>query len=126
MKFNATVGVIAFGLTVSLAWKVTANNPTYFGDPVPNLTTAQLNKFDAGKDKLVEEGSEQGQVNDREMPTAPLSGLRMRKTLLDDARAADASAAILVHDGRSAKARQKFKSLSAKEVIGLLAFLSSL
>ena len=125
MKFNATVGVIAFGLTVSLAWKVTTNNPTFFGDPFPNLTTAQLNKFDAGKDKLVEEGSEQGQVN-REMRTAPLSGLRMRKTLLDDARAADASAAILVHDGRSAKARQKFKSLSAKEVIGLLAFLSSL
>jgi len=125
MKFNATVGVIAFGLTVSLAWKVTANNPTYFGDPVPNLTTAQLNKFDAGKDKLVEEGSEQGQVN-REMRTAPLSGLRMRKTLLDDARAADASAAILAHDGQGAKARQKFKSLSAKEVIGLLAFLSSL
>jgi hypothetical protein len=125
MKLNATVGVIAFGLTVSLAWKVTANNPTYFGDPFPNLTTAQLNKFDAGKDKLVEEGSEQGQVN-REMRTAPLSGLRMRKTLLDDARAADASAAILAHDGQGAKARQKFKSLSAKEVIGLLAFLSSL
>ena len=125
MKLNATVGVIAFGLTVSLAWKVTANNPTYFGDPFPNFTTAQLNKFDAGKDKLVEEGSEQGQVN-REMRTAPLSGLRMRKTLLDDARAADASAAILAHDGQGAKARQKFKSLSAKEVIGLLAFLSSL
>jgi CxxC motif-containing protein (DUF1111 family) len=105
---------------------VTANNPTFFGDPFPNLTTAQLNKFDAGKDKLVEEGSEQGQVNDREIQTAPLSGLRMRKTLLDDARAADASAAILVHDGQGAKARQKFKSLSAKEVIGLLAFLSSL
>ena len=125
MKLNATVGVIAFGLTVSLAWKVTTNNPTFFGDPFPNLTTAQLNKFEAGKDKLVEEGSEQGQVN-REMRTAPLSGLRMRKTLLDDARAADASAAILAHDGQGAKARQKFKSLSAKEVIGLLAFLSSL
>ena len=125
MKLNATVGVIAFGLTVSLAWKVTTNNPTFFGDPFPNLTTTQLNKFDAGKDKLVEEGSEQGQVN-REMRTAPLSGLRMRKTLLDDARAADASAAILAHDGQGAKARQKFKSLSAKEVIGLLAFLSSL
>ena len=106
--------------------KVTANNPTYFGDPFPNVTTAQLNKFDAGKDKLVEEGSEQGQVNDRQMRTAPLSGLRMRKTLLDDAHAADASAAILAHDGQGAKARQKFKSLSAKEVIGLLAFLSSL
>jgi CxxC motif-containing protein (DUF1111 family) len=126
MKLNATVGVIAFGLTVSLAWKVTANNPTNFGDPFPNLTTAQLNKFDVGKDKLVEEGSEQGQVNDRGMRTAPLSGLRMRKTLLYDARAADASAAILAHDGQGAKARQKFKSLSAKEVIGLLAFLSSL
>lgn len=126
MKLNATVGVIAFGLTVSLAWKVTANNPTFFGDPFPNLTTAQLNKFDAGKEKLVEEGSEQGQINGREMRTAPLSGLRMRKTLLDDARAADASAAILAHDGQDAKARQKFKSLSAKEVIGLLAFLSSL
>ena len=125
MKLNATVGVIAFGLTVSLAWKVTTNNPTFFGDPFPNLTTAQLNKFDAGKDKLVEEGSEQGQVN-REMRTAPLSGLRMRKTLLHNAHAADASAAILAHDGRGAKARQKFKSLSAKEVIGLLAFLSSL
>jgi len=126
MKLNATVGVIAFGLTVSLAWKVTTNNPTFFGDPFPNLTTAQLNKFDAGKDKLVEEGSEQGQVN-REMRTAPLSGLRMRKPLvLHDARAADASAAILAHDGQGAKARQKFKSLSAKEVIGLLAFLSSL
>src|SRR5262249_38917492 len=111
---------------VSLAWKVTANNPTFFGDPFPNLTTAQLNKFDAGKDKLVEEGSEQGQVNDREMRTAPLSGLRIWKNLLDEAHVDDCSTPIMGHGGRGAKARQKFKSLSAKEVIGLLAFLSSL
>jgi len=55
MKLKITVGVIAFGVTASLAWKVTANSPIFFGDPFANLTTAQLNKFDAGKDEFMDE-----------------------------------------------------------------------
>ena len=63
MNLKAIVGVIVFGLTVSLAWKVTANNPIFFGDPFPNLTTAELNKFTAGKDEfMAEEGMTDGLV----------------------------------------------------------------
>ncbi len=54
MKLKIIVSLIAFGLTASVAWKVTANNPIYFGDPLPALTTAQLNSFDAGKDEFVD------------------------------------------------------------------------
>ena len=61
MNLKAIVGVIVFGLIVSLAWKVTANNPIFFGDPFPNLTTAELNKFTAGKDEfMAEEGMTDG------------------------------------------------------------------
>ena len=52
MTPKLTVALIGFGLVVSLAWQATANNPIFFGDPFPNLTTNQLNKFDAGKDEF--------------------------------------------------------------------------
>ena len=55
MKLKTTVGLIAFGLAASVAWKVTANNPIFFGDPLPALTTAQLNQFDSGKDEFSQE-----------------------------------------------------------------------
>src|ERR1700730_18404736 len=55
MKLKIMVALIAFGLTASVAWKVTANNPIFFGDPLPGLTTAQLNQFDSGKDEFSQE-----------------------------------------------------------------------
>ena len=55
MNVKKTVALIAFGLVTSLAWQATANNPTFFGDPLSTLTTSQLNQFDAGKDEFSQE-----------------------------------------------------------------------
>ena len=144
MKLKVIVGVIAFGVTASVAWKVTANNPIFFGDPFPNLTTAQLESglssvavlnhvsFHRFSDFLLHDrgslsnGIEQRQASGREMRPAPLWGFRTRKTFLHDGRATTVADAISAHDGQGVKARQKFNALSAKEAIELLAFLSSL
>jgi CxxC motif-containing protein (DUF1111 family) len=72
------------------------------------------------------DGIEQGQASGREMRTAPLWGLRARKTFLHDGRATTVADAISAHDGQGTKASQKFNALSAREVIELLAFLNSL
>ena len=54
MKIRTTVTLIAFGIMVSLAWQAKANSPIFFGDPLPALTTDQLNQFEAGKDEFVD------------------------------------------------------------------------
>ena len=72
------------------------------------------------------DGIEQGRANGREMRTAPLWGLRERRTYLHDGRATTVADAILAHDGQGGKAKQKFDSLSARDMTELLAFLNSL
>ena len=54
MKIRTTVTLIAFGIMVLLAWQAKANSPIFFGDPLPALTTEQLNQFEAGKDEFVD------------------------------------------------------------------------
>jgi len=60
------------------------------------------------------------------MRTAPLWGLRVRKTFLHDGRAQTFNEAILAHDGQGEEARKEFQKLSPAEVQDLLAFLGSL
>src|SRR5436309_12732195 len=47
--------MITFALVGIIALRATAGNSLFFGDPLPGLTTAQLNQFDAGKDEFMEE-----------------------------------------------------------------------
>jgi CxxC motif-containing protein (DUF1111 family) len=67
------------------------------------------------------------------MRTAPLWGLRVRKTFLHDGRVKLKQGleqafmeAILAHDGQGKKAQKEFQALSPAEVQDLLAFLMSL
>lgn len=52
MKANKVVALIAFGLATFVVWQAKAVNPIFLGDPFPNLTTAQLNQFDDGKEEF--------------------------------------------------------------------------
>jgi len=62
MKIRTTVTLIAFGIMVLLAWQTKANSPIFFGDPLPALTTDQLNQFEAGKDHGGSQGDGRGGV----------------------------------------------------------------
>jgi hypothetical protein len=55
MKFKISLIMITFALVGIIALRATAGNSLFFGDPLPGLTTAQLNQFDAGKDEFMEE-----------------------------------------------------------------------
>lgn len=80
-----------------------------------------LHKMGAVSDRV-----QQGKAGGREMRTAPLWGLRVRKTFLHDGRAQTFNEAILAHDGQGEEARKEFQKLSPAEVQDLLAFLGSL
>ena len=69
---------------------------------------------------------EQGQASGTEMRTAPLWGLRVRKSFLHDARATKIEDAILAHDGQGRQAKNKFSGLNSKDKHDLIAFLNSL
>lgn len=72
------------------------------------------------------DGIEQGGANGREMRTAPLWGLRVRRRFLHDGRALTLDDAILAHDGQGQAARESFATLSSREKRYLRAFLKSL
>ena len=55
MKFKISLIMITFALVGIIALRATAGNSLFFGDPLPGLTTEQLNQFDAGKDEFMEE-----------------------------------------------------------------------
>lgn len=61
-----------------------------------------------------------------EWRTAPLWGLKQRKTYLHDGRAATLREAIAWHDGEAAASRLRFIALSAASQATLLAFLAAL
>jgi CxxC motif-containing protein (DUF1111 family) len=60
------------------------------------------------------------------MRTAPLWGLRVRRTFLHDGRATTVEAAILAHDGQGRDAKEEFLHLDAGSKKALKAFLQSL
>ena len=72
------------------------------------------------------DGIEQGEATGSEMRTAPLWGLRMRNSYLHDGSEPTLEGAILAHDGQGRAARERFNTLSRKDVQNLLAFLNSL
>ncbi len=72
------------------------------------------------------DGIEQGQAKGREMRTAPLWGLRVRKTFLHDGRARSIPDAIHAHDGQGKAAQAFFAKLTSAQQANLVAFLKSL
>ena len=99
----------------------------------PNLIAA-LNKvtFHPFSDFLLHDmdslgdGIEQSQAGGREMRTAPLWGIRVRKSFLHDGRTTKIEEAVLAHDGQGEQARNKFSALNSKDMHDLIAFLNSL
>ena len=72
------------------------------------------------------DGIEQSQAGGREMRTAPLWGIRVRKSFLHDGRTTKIEEAVLAHDGQGQQARNKFSALNSKDMHDLIAFLNSL
>jgi CxxC motif-containing protein (DUF1111 family) len=72
------------------------------------------------------DGIEQGRAGPRQMRTAPLWGLRVRRTFLHDGRATTVEAAILAHDGQGRDAKEEFVHLDEGSKKALKTFLQSL
>ena len=68
----------------------------------------------------------QGTASGAEMRTAPLWGLRARKTFLHDGRAKTVAEAVRAHDGEGAASRTRFNALRAAEQQQVLDFLASI
>jgi len=69
---------------------------------------------------------EQGEASGNEMRTAPLWGLRTQQSFLHDGRAKTVSEAILQHAGQGTRSRNRFRLLSERDRMRLMAFLNSL
>jgi len=69
------------------------------------------------------DGVAQGTAQPGEMRTAPLWGLRARGPFLHDGRAATVDAAIRMHDGEAAKARDRYNQLKTNQAAQLLEYL---
>jgi CxxC motif-containing protein (DUF1111 family) len=72
------------------------------------------------------DGIEQGEATGSEMRTAPLWGLRMRRSYLHDGSESTLEGAILAHDGQGAEAGNRFAALTPIDMQNLFAFLNSL
>ena len=71
------------------------------------------------------DGIGQAAADPGEMRTAPLWGLRVRGPFLHDGRAATVDAAIRLHDGEAAAARDRYNTLGIGQQ-AVLAFLNSI
>ena len=94
------------------------------GMPVQAFTDLLIHDMGADLDGL----SGDGEASGRDWRTAPLWGLgrNAAKGLLHDASAATIAEAIERHGGEAARARDRFRALSARDSAALLAYLSSL
>ncbi|MEY4489698.1 MAG: hypothetical protein RIQ79_2206, partial [Verrucomicrobiota bacterium] len=72
------------------------------------------------------DGIAQGNAAPREMRTAPLWGISVRRDYLHDGRATTLDAAIRAHDGEAALVRERYLRLTAGQRTQLVAFLNSL
>jgi CxxC motif-containing protein (DUF1111 family) len=72
------------------------------------------------------DGIAQANAGVREMRTAPLWGLRLRRLYLHDGRAGTVDAAIRAHDGEAAPARNRYTKLPATLQQQLVDFLGSI
>jgi CxxC motif-containing protein (DUF1111 family) len=92
-------------------------------DRVPVPLFSDLLLHDMGS---LGDGIAQGTARPTEMRTAPLWGLRARSAFLHDGRAATVDAAIRLHDGEAARARDRFTRLGPTQQRQLLEFLASI
>jgi len=67
-----------------------------------------------------------GQATPAEFRTEPLMGVQFKEVFLHDGRASSIEAAIQLHAGEAAGARDRFQGLSAQERAALLRFVSGL
>ena len=72
------------------------------------------------------DGIEQQVAKGNEMRTPPLWGLRFRRPLLHDGRAANSEQAIRMHEVEGEVSRKKFEALAEGDRKALIAFLGSL
>ena len=72
------------------------------------------------------DGIEQQVAKGNEMRTPPLWGLRFRRPLLHDGRAANSAQAIQMHEVEGEASRKKYESLGESDKKALIAFLGSL
>jgi CxxC motif-containing protein (DUF1111 family) len=97
-----------------------SQNPVFDRKPVNLYSDLLLHDIGAG------DGIEQANALGSEIRTPALWGLRFRRPLLHDGRAATPAAAIRHHEGEAAESRRRFDALPESEQQALLAFLNSL
>lgn len=95
-------------------------NPVFDRKVVPLYSDLLLHDIGTG------DGIEQDDAKGNEMRTPPLWGLRFRRPLLHDGRAANSEQAIRMHDVEGETSRKKFEALAADDQKALIAFLRSL
>ena len=97
-----------------------STNPLFDRRPVPLYADLLLHDVGTG------DGIRQASAASNEVRTPALWGLRFRRPLLHDGRAATVSDAIRAHGAEADLARQGFDELTPEERTALLAFLGSL
>ncbi|OFW30308.1 MAG: hypothetical protein A3H97_09505 [Acidobacteria bacterium RIFCSPLOWO2_02_FULL_65_29] len=137
MKFLAPVGRAAIDETVRSGERVFAaigcaachvpslttgpsSHPAFNRKPVPLFSDLLLHDVGTG------DGIRQESAEPEEIRTPALWGLRFRRPLLHDGRAADVQDAIRAHRNEADLARQGFAALTPSDAAALLAFLRSL
>ena len=72
------------------------------------------------------DGIEQEAAKGNEIRTPPLWGLRFRRPLMHDGRAANSAQSIGMHEGEAEASRKKFEALGEADKRALIAFLGIL
>jgi CxxC motif-containing protein (DUF1111 family) len=102
---------------------VTAPNAIAALDRKPATLYSDLLLHDMGS---LGDGIAQANAGAREMRTAPLWGLRLRRLYLHDGRAGTLDAAIRAHGGEAAPSQNRYKQLPATPQQQLVDFLGSI
>jgi len=127
LTLASTAGAVLFveaGCNVChQAFMLTAANPVAALDRKLVPLFSDLLLHDMG---TLGDGIAQGAAQMSEMRTAPLWGLRMRTAFLHDGRATTVDAAIRMHAGEAAKARDRFVAMPGGQQDRLLQFLGSI
>ncbi|MFN0101327.1 MAG: di-heme oxidoredictase family protein [Bryobacteraceae bacterium] len=97
-----------------------SQNPVFDRKPVALYSDLLLHDIGTG------DGIEQEAAKGNEIRTPPLWGLRFRRPLMHDGRAADSGQAIRMHEGEAEASRKKFEELGMADKRALIAFLASL
>jgi CxxC motif-containing protein (DUF1111 family) len=137
MRFLAPVGRGAIDETVRTGERVFAaigctachvpalttaasSHPAFNRQPVPLFSDLLLHDVGTG------DGIRQAAAEPYEIRTPALWGLRFRRPLLHDGRAASIEDAVIAHRNEADLARRGYEALTAAELAALLAFLRSL